>query len=100
MDRSFGSLQFYPLRPQLRVLLFHLLVGIFLILMLTLAISSRISALLFKFDILPIGGKKLEKANGVPFIVLLVGLVIGVFPYLSLVVVLMVEWAITAFKIK
>ena len=100
LDRSFASLQFYPLKPQLRVLLFLLLTGILLTVMLALAVSSRLSALVFEFDILPFGGKSFQTINLIPGVVLLLAVVVGVIPYVTFLVVLVVEWTVTALKIK
>ena len=100
LGRSFASLQFYPLKPQLRVLLFLLLTGILLTVMLALAVSSRLSALVFQFDILPFGGKSIQTINLIPGMVLLLAVVVGVIPYATFLVVLVVEWTVTALKIK
>ena len=101
LDRSFGSLQFYTLKPQLQVLLFHLIVSILLALMLALAVSSRLSSLLFQLFVLPVSkGKTMDQLNIVPGAVLLLSVVVGVLPSLVLAVILVVEWAITAFKVK
>ena len=100
LDRSFASLQFYPLKPQLRVLLFLILAGILLTVMLSLAVSSRLSALLFQFDILPFRGKSIQKVNLIPGMALLLAVVVGVIPYATFLILLVVEWTITALKIK
>ena len=100
LGRSFASLQFYPLKPQLRVLLFLLLTGILLTVMLALAVSSRLSALVFQLDILPFGGKSIQIVNLIPGVVLLLAVVVGVIPYVTFLVVLVVEWTVTALKIK
>ena len=100
LDRNFASLQFYPLKPQLRVLFFLLLVGILLTVMLALTVSSRLSALVFDFDILPFGGKALKIVNLIPGLVLLLAVFIGAIPYITCLAFLVVEWSVTAFKIK
>ena len=102
LDRNFASLQFYPLKPQLRVLFFLLLVGILLTVMLALTVSSRLSALVFNFDIVSFGGKSdsLKIVNLIPGLVLLLAVFIGAIPYITCLVFLVVEWSVTAFKIK
>ena len=100
LDRSFASLQFYPLKPQLRVLLFLILTGILLTVMLALAVSSRLSALVFQLDILPFGGKSIQTINPIPGVVLLLAVLVGLNPYVTFLVVLVVEWTVTALKIK
>ena len=96
LDRSFGS----TLKPQLQVLLFHLIASILLALMLALAVSSRLSSLLFQLFVLPVNNSKMDQLNIVPGAVLLLSVVVGVLPSLVLVVILLVEWAITAYKVK
>ena len=95
-DRSFE----FTLKPQLQVLLFHLIVSILLALMLALAVSSHLSSLLFQLFILPVNNSKMDQLNIVPGYVLLLSVVVGVLPSLVLVVILVVEWAITAYKVK
>ena len=96
LSYTFGS----TLKLQLQVLLFHLIVSILLALMLALAVSSRLSSLLFPLFILPVNNSKMDQLNIVPGGFLLLSVVVGVLPSLVLVVILVVEWAITAYKVK